>query len=424
MITINKKHQTIHLMISLGICLVLILGTAGCGGGKKSKGVVKIGVIAPLTGTASADGQEMVRGAELAVEEINAAGGILGYTFEVLQGDTKDQIPDAVTSAIQRITADSDVHMMMTGYACGSNFEIETMAQMKMPYIVAANSDSTYGIISPNPDAFPTVWSLTPSFLGYQTELPRMMEKWAEEGKITLNNRKVAIVASDNGYSKPIAEGLRDNFTELGWTVTVYEMVPFGEVLDWRTILGKIRQDPPDLIINTDYLPGNDATFLIQFLEDPTDSYLFMQYGPSVPEFYDLTSDQSTGVLYNMLGGVIRAPGNEVANKFFKLYKDKYSVDSGDYGYFLYNAVYIYIEALKIVGDPTDHLAIGKAIGGLEMDNAAGHLKFDPATHLALQGDDYYPIQFYQLRDGERILITPEEYSTGDIQVAPWIGTP
>jgi branched-chain amino acid transport system substrate-binding protein len=174
------------------------------------------------------------------------------------------------------------------------------------------------------------------------------------------------------------------------------------------------------LVVNTDYLPGNDATFLQQFLEDPTDSMLFMQYGPSVPEFYDLTKDESTGVIYNLLGGLIQSPKNVLAAKFLELFKNEYGVESGSYGYSLYTEVYIYTEALKIVGNPTDHLAVGKAIGGLTTDSAMGVIKFDPATHLAIQGDDWVPLQFYQLWNGQRILLSPDRFSTGTIQNPPW----
>lgn len=404
------------------LLLVVFISLAGCGPQAAETKVIKIGVLGPMTGPAGADGEEMIRGAQLAVKEINAAGGVLGYTFEVIPGDTKDQVPDAVVTAIQRITADKDVHVMMTGYASGSNFEIENMSQMNMPYILSANSAQTRDIISKDPSKYPTVWSTTPSYDAYETELPRLMEQWASEGKITLRNRKVAIVASDNPYSKTIAEGLKKNFTAAGWTITVDEMVPFQDVLDWRAIIAKIRQDPPDLVVNTDYLPANEAAFMEQFLEDPTDSYVFMQYGPSVPEFYNLTKDKSTGVLYNMLGGVIRSPKNQMANEFFTKFKAEYGVDSGDYGYMLYSSVYMYVEALKQVGKPDDHLAIGNALGAMRRETACGTVYFDPTTHLAVQGDDAVPIQFYQLWNGERVLLTPLKYATGTIQVPPWIG--
>ena len=72
-------------------------------------------------------------------------------------------------------------------------------------------------------------------------------------------------------------------------------MIPSGEVNDWRAFLAKVRQDPPDLVVNTDWVPANASTFITQFLEDPTDSLVFIQYGPSVPEFLDLTKDKGHG---------------------------------------------------------------------------------------------------------------------------------
>lgn len=391
---------------------------APAAGGK----VIKIGVLAPLTGTAAADGEEMLRGAQLAAKDLNAAGGVDGYTFEVVSGDTKDQNPDAVLTALEKLASDPDVKAMTTGYASTTNFEIENMAQMKMPYIISANAVQTQDIIAKDPSKYGTVWSLVPSYEAYETELPRLLEEWAKAGYITLSNRKVAIVTSDNPYSKTISDGLKENFPKYGWTVTVDETVPFGDVLDWRPILAKIRQDPPDLIVNTDYLVANEVAFMEQFLEDPTDSLMFMQYGPSVPEFVELTADSSTGVLYNLLGGMILSPKNELATSFMEKFKAEYGVDTGSYGYALYESVMMYADALKEVGNPDDREAIGAAIGAMKRDTATGHIEFDPATHLALQGDDYIPIQFYQLRDGERILLHPPAFATGTVEPPPWLG--
>ena len=71
-----------------------------------AKGTAKIGLLAPITGETAADGEEMVRGATIAVNEINAAGGADGYQLELVVGDAVNIQADAITSAIQRITAD------------------------------------------------------------------------------------------------------------------------------------------------------------------------------------------------------------------------------------------------------------------------------------------------------------------------------
>ena len=384
-----------------------------------AENVVKIGVLAPMTGGSAADGEEMVRGAQLAVDEINKAGGVKGYKFKIIKGDTKDQVPDAVTSAFKKITSDKAVGCMITGYASPTNFEINLMAEINMPYLISANSAQTQGIIGKAPEKYPTVWSLTPSYKAYETELPRLLEIWAKEGKIKLSNRQVAIITSDNPYSKTISEGLKKSFPKYGWTVSVDEMVPFGEVHDWRAIISKIRKNPPDMVVNTDYQPGNEATFVDQFMDDPTPSLMFLQYGPSVPEFIELTQDRSTGIMYNLLGGPIMASqeGQDVARKF----KNKYGIESGAYGHMLYWEVMLYADALKKVGDPAKKLEIGQAIGMMSKKISSGTLSFDPKTHLAIQGDDYTPIQFFQIWQGKRIQIWPPQYATGEVKSAPWI---
>src|SRR5262245_35929359 len=350
--------------------------------------VAKIGVLAPLTGGAAADGNEMVNGAKLAVEEINAAGGVAGYKLEVVVGDTQDQQADAVTSAFERLAGDQDLNAMFTGYASGSNFEIEMMAEQEMPYLIAANSAQTHDIIAPAPDKFPTVWSLTPSYDAYNTEMVPVIKGLQDSGKLKLANNKVALISSDNPYSKTIMDGLKKSFEEAGWTVTSADLLPFGEINDWRAFLARVRQDSPALVINTDYQPGNAAKFLTQFLEQSTNSLVFIQYAPSVPEFLDLTKEHATGIVYNLLGGVLNTPKNPRAAEVIGKYKAKYGNEPGSYGPALYEEVYIYADALKKVGDPTKRLEIGKAMGETQKQIASGALKFDPKTHLAVQGND------------------------------------
>lgn len=400
--------------------LAAMLLTTGAGHAM-ADGPIKIGLLAPLSGNSAADGQEMVRGASLAVDELNAGGGVLGYKFEVVVGDTKDQNSDAVTSAFERISGDKQVQVMLTGYASGSNFEIESMAEANMPYLISANSAQTRDIIKKDPGSYGTVWSLTPSYDAYETGVLPFIEGLAKAGKLQLKSHKLALIGSDNPYSKTIYNGVKRSFTEAGWTITVDEMVPYGQVNDWRAILAKIRGNPPDLVMNTDYLPANEATFLTQFLEAPTDSLLFLQYAPSVPEFVKLTADKSTGVLYDLLAGTILSPKNALAKEVGDKFKQRFGVESGPYGIALYEEVMMYVDALKKVGKPDDHTAIGDALGKTDKQTPMGRIVFDPATHLASQGDDFVPLQMYQLWKGDRVLLSPPAFSTGAFQLPPWM---
>lgn len=405
-------------LVGAGAISALALGAAL---GSAAADVVKIGVLAPLTGPSASDGADFIKGVELAVEEQNAKGGVAGHTFEIVSADVKDGSPDNVSSAAQRLISTDGIEVVLTGYASLSLFEVDLFADANIPYISSGPSGSFSGIVAKDPANYNCCWSLSPSYKGYETDVLPLVEKLIADGTFKAAGKKLAMISSDNPYSKAISEGMKSSFTAAGWTVTVDEMVPFGPVNDWRASLAKVRQDPPDLVVNTDYQPGNSALFLKQFLDQPTQSLVFLQYAPSVPEFVDLTKEQSNGILYNLIGGPIDSPnwprGQEIQKKFM----DKYGVVPGVYGSALYEEATIYFMALEKVGDPKNHDAIGKAIGETKYDAAPGPVAFDPATHLAVQDDDHIPVTFWQIWDGKRALIAPTKYATGQFKLPPWI---
>lgn len=382
---------------------------------------VTLGVLGAFAGPFAADAVEGYNGALLAAKEINAAGGINGYTFKVEQFDTKEMTPDAVLAAVERLKATTDLGAIVTPFGSLSGFEMDYVADIGVPYMVAANSNQYRSIIQPDPDKFKNVWSLAPSYDSYQTELPMVIEEMIADGSFAPAEKTYAIIGSDNPYSMPIYAGLKKAMDEKGWTMTFDDVVPAVEINDWRVILNQIRQKPPAVIINTEASSSNAASFMNQFMEDPTDSLLFIQYAPSVPEFVDLTKKNSTGVLYNMLGGPISAAVWPRTQEIGDKYKAEYGYDSSIYGYICYEMVYLYADILQKIGDPMDYEKASAELAATDKEMVHGRVKFDPATHLSLQGEGYLPIQFYQIWDGDRITIYPKEYATGKSQTPPWM---
>lgn len=400
--------------ILLGVAAALMGSTA-------LADVVKIGLLAPLTGATASDGEEFVRGAKWAIEEANAAGGIAGHTFELEIADVKDHSAANVSSAVERLLGTDGVEVILTGYASLSMFEVDLMAEENMPYIAAGPSPGFAAIVSQDPDYYNCCWSYTASFKGYETDLLPLVDTLAADGDITVDDKTVAIISSDNPYSKTISEGMKTTFAEAGWKLVVDELVPFGEVNDWTVILTKVKETNPDLVVNTDYIPGNSALFLKQFLEEPTDSLVFLQYAPSVPEFIELTGEAANGVLYNLISAPLNTSKWPRGQKLMAAYKDSYGMESGAYGVGLYEEANVYFDALREVGDPTDHDAIGAAIGKTKKEVASGVLEFDPATHVATQADDRSPTTFWQIWDGERYMIAPGTYADADFRTPPWL---
>ena len=402
---------------------LVIAANLGFGSSLAWSDVVKIGLLAPMTGPNAGDGQDFVRGVELAVKEANAGGGVAGHTFEVVVADTKDASAAAVTSAGERLLGTEGVHVILTGYASLSMFEVELMADAGMPYLAAGPSPQFAAIVGRDPGAYDCCWSFTADFKGYETDVTPAVEALSAAGTFDLKDRTVAIISSDNPYSRTISEGMKVAFADAGWTITVDELVPFGPVSDWRPILAKVREAPPELIVNTDFLPANAALFVNQFQENPTDSVMFLQYAPLVPEFVKLTGENSTGVLYNAIGAPLVSEnwprGVEITNRYEAEYRE---VSAGPYGTVLYEMAIQYFQALEKVGDPADHDAIGRALGSISRPIAAGLLAFDPDTHVAIQSPDHIPVTFFQIQEGGvGVMVAPEAYKTGDFQRPPWM---
>lgn len=389
--------------------------------GPASADIVKIGLLAPLTGPSAADGEEFVRGVTWAVEEANAKGGVAGHTFEVVTADVNDHSAANVSSAVERLLGEDGVEVILTGYASLSMFEVEMMMEAGMLYLSAGPSPSFAAIVSPAPEDYWCCWSYTASFKGYETDVRPAVEALAARGEFTLRDRTVAIISSDNAYSKTISEGMKVSFSEGGWKIVVDELVPFGEVGDWRPILARVRETNPDLIVNTDYLPGNSALFLNQFIDAPTNSLVFLQYAPSVPEFVKLTGGNSTGVLYNLINAPLNSPGWPRGEALMRAYEEKFGLESGAYGVGLYEMANLYFSALETVGDPTKREEISAVIGATKAETAAGMLEFDPATHVALQSNDHIPVSFWQIQDGKRVLIEPDAFANGAFLLPPWM---
>lgn len=396
-----------------------LLAGVSVGGAFAADKVTKIGILAPLTGGAAADGEETQRGAQLAIDEINAAGGVAGYKLEAAVADTGDLGPAAVTTAVERLKNDESVNAVLTGYASASNFEIQSLADAGLLYFLAGNSKQTAEITSKDPDSYPTIWSFAPAYDLYETGVMPVIDRWVSDGKVKLPNKKIAFISSDNPYSTSIFKGMQEDAKKRGWTVTDAEVVPFGEINDWRAFLTKIRQDPPAVIVNTDYLPGNAATFISQFQENPTNSLVFIQYAPTVPEFIKLTGEKGSGVITSTMVGLLP---NKRAEEINKKYHAKFGVDAGTYAEALYEMVYIYRDALAKVGDASKRAEVAAVIGATkDRETALGVLTFDPKTHLAVAGDDAMPLHIDQVWQNKLYLLSPKRWADGELKVPGWM---
>jgi branched-chain amino acid transport system substrate-binding protein len=290
---------------------------------------------------------------------------------------------------------------------------------MGYPYFVTGNASQTKDIISKDPSKYVGIYSLSPDYAVYGTAYPAWIQSLIDGGKFGPRSKSFFTITSDNPYSADIAKGMTATFQSMGWKLAGNEVTPTQDIKDWGAVISKIRSADPDVVINTDFLSNNEASFLSQFLENPTKSILYLDYAPALPEFIPLTGAKSTGVTSAVAGAPINTlPRTQEIKAAFKA---KFGVDTGKYGVALYESVYLYKDALEKVCDPTKRQQIGEALAAVDKDIAMGHLQFDPATHLAKTGPDTYPFPIYQIWDQKLTLVAPEKYADASFQLPPWM---
>ena len=197
------------------------------------------------------------------------------------------------------------------------------------------------------------------------------------------------------------------------------DTVPFGEVSDWTTQITKIKEADPSVVVNLDYQTANAASFLTQFSADPTESLVFSQYAPSVPEFVDLAGPAADGVLYNLPVSPLKT--TDEGKAAIDAFTTAYGSDPGLYGIMLYEEVKLWADAAAEVGDPTDKAAVGAAIGALDLTTSLGKVHFDQDTHLAVAGADGIPMTYFQIQDGARVSIYPVDGAEAAFVTPSWI---
>ncbi|UOQ57512.1 ABC transporter substrate-binding protein [Leucobacter allii] len=393
--------------------------SATAGGG----GTIKFGLVAPVTGPYSGDGQEMERGAKLAIEDINAAGGVLGREVELVVGDVGDQAPENFIQVAERLVSREKVAAASGGYTTTTSVEFPTYAEGGVPLFhtntLQANSDyvAEHGITN--------IFQCCPTEPWYASGFLQLMTDWIDSGAWTPSSQTAAVIASNDSYSISIATVMMDGLKELGWDITMYEevSVPYA---DWGPQLSKIRNDPPGLIFVTDYLAGDLASFAKQFATAPTPSLLYQQYGPSVPEYLELAGDAADGVIWSTTIGTLP---DDIGTRFRERYLDAFGTEAGlSQSGAQYDILRMWAQAASRAGDPYDSDKVSAAMKGLTFRGVVGTYRFAEEDLTAIPYPDAVndpslgmPHLTYQIQQQEQVLISPEPYINGAFELPGWL---
>jgi branched-chain amino acid transport system substrate-binding protein len=196
---------------------------------------IKIGEFASLTGKQASFGQTNHRGAVFAVEEINAAGGVLGRKLELVTEDTRSVQGEAAT-AVKKLLARDKV-IAVVGET-GSSAALEAAPLCQSARVPMISATATNPRVTEAGDCIFRACFIDP-FQG------TVLAKFARQ---TLQVRRVAVlVSSGSAYSVGLAKYFRENFTGHGGEIVAEQKYSEGD-RDFRAQLTAIRAANPDAI--------------------------------------------------------------------------------------------------------------------------------------------------------------------------------
>ena len=219
-------------LIAVAMSMSLIAGTVVADS-------IKIGFNAPLTGFAASDGKSALNGAELAVEQINTAGGINGDMLELVVYDDQASPKEAVPVALKLIEKDNVIAGVSGSYSGSTQVAARVFQEAGIPYI------SAYAIHPDITKAGDFVFRT--SFVGQVQG--RAGAKLVGE---ILGLKKVSIITLKNDFGKSLVAGFKEKASQYGVDI-ISEYEYSIKDRQFGSIVSKIRSDNPDAIYATGY---------------------------------------------------------------------------------------------------------------------------------------------------------------------------
>ncbi|MDX2484680.1 MAG: ABC transporter substrate-binding protein [Pseudodonghicola sp.] len=395
---------------------------------------IAIGAALPMTGAAAADGIEFKNGLSMAIEEINAMGGVLGRPLELHVEDSSAMSAEIVSQAMQRLIDKYETPVIVNGYNFGTGMiEMDVAADNDIIFIHYNTLISHNNKFKSDPDRYYGSFQGDPPEFYYGPGLLTYLNGLVDSGEWEPENKKIALVTSSAEYSVVIANAVREQAKEYGWEVSLYETVGFPNN-QWGPTLAKLRQDPPAVIAVTHFLPQDLAAFMTQFIPQPTNSLIYMQYGPSLPAFKDIGGEAVEGVVYSTVVGCLP---DDFSEAFRKTYREKFG-DNASYltGSQTYDGLWKWALSAAIAGGPGEPYdkdqmqKVAAVMNMLAYRGVNGICNFDPDGQSAIcypaQTSDAslgMPHQFLQHQDltTDPVLVSPAAYAKGSFKLPPWI---
>jgi branched-chain amino acid transport system substrate-binding protein len=328
------------------VLLLAALAAAGCG---KQEPVVKIGFVAPLTGDQAPHGQDMLHGAELAIEHAAAEGQTLaGHTLVLVPLDDQ-RSPTQAVAAAKKLVADPDVAAVVGHLNSSCTMPASAIYhQARVLHISPISSNPQ--ISRQGFDTFHRICATDdlqgPGAASFATQCPPMDVSGVPPESFGLCAKRIFILDDMTTYGRGLANEFEKKLTAMGIAPLGHEGITQGDK-DFTPLLTKIKALQPDLIYFAGMFP--EAALLIKQRMEVGVSGKFMSGDGSYdPVLIELATPQAAeGVFLTTIGSDIRQL--PTAQGFVRAYEAAYG-PIGAYSAYAYEATRLAVWAIRTAG--------------------------------------------------------------------------
>lgn len=357
------------LLVSVVFVVIASL-LAGCSGGQatqkpsdqkpadqkpaEEKGPIKIGFLGALTGNVATYGVNTLKGMKLAVEEINAAGGVLGRPLEIVIEDNRGDKTEIANVTKKFVTRDKVVAVIGDPTTGGTKVAAPICQQNKVVLVSAGAvgpgvveiGDYIFRDVVIDPIAVPAV------------------VKWLKD---SLKWKRVAMVVSvNNDYSVGQSKLFEDSLKKEGIEIVLKESIQDGDTV-FTSQVTKIKQANVDGIVAPIYYTEG-ALFMVEARKQGLKKVFIGGDGLLSPVLWELAKGATEGCM--VFAGFSPDEPDEITKKFIDKCKAIYNEEPDMFHAQGYDAVYMVADAIKRANsaDPSvfkDALAKTKDLRGV-----------------------------------------------------------
>ena len=341
--------------------LMAVLGVAAiapsCGGGKEDKST-PVAVVGPITGQYASFGAQMKNGGELAVEDINAAGGVLGKKLDLEFGDDACDPKQAVAVANQM--TGNNVALVAGHYCSGSSIPASKVyAEANMVQISPASTNPAFTDNRAGPNIY--------RVCGRDDQQGGVAGKYIASH---FSDKKVAFVHDKTAYGKGLADETKKAMNEAGKQEAMYEAITAGEK-DYSALVSKLKQANIDLVYFGGY--HTEAGLIIRQMRDQGMNTILMGGDALITqEFWSITGPAGEGTLMTFSPDPRKNPA---AAEVVKRFKDK-GIEPEGYVLYTYAALQAWKQAAE-KAKSIESADVVKAMNDTEFDTVIGRFKFN-----------------------------------------------